>query len=81
MYKVVAGWWCCVWSHKQRQQVWGQQFKSELLWIGYGCTTGNGYQGQWGEVVGWCIQGGGGGVVLHLVAQAGVADLGPKGQN
>jgi hypothetical protein len=43
-----------------------------------GCANGNGSRRRWGKVVEWCVPGGSGGRVPHLLAQSGVAGFGPK---
>jgi len=52
--------------------------KTELLGLGFRCTVGNSSGGRWGEVVGWCVQGGGSVVVPCLFVQTGVACVGAK---
>ena len=49
----------------------GQKPKIKPPGPGYRYAVGNGYQEQWGKVVGWCVQGSGGVVVPHLATQAG----------
>ena len=44
----------------------------------YRYAMGNGCRKQCGEVVGWCIRGGGGVVVPRLVTQAGRRQVWPK---
>jgi hypothetical protein len=59
----------------------GLKPKIECQVLGYRYAMGNGCWKQWGEVVGWCIQGGGGVVMLHSVMQAGVAGFEARVQN
>jgi len=55
---------------------WGKMTKTEPPGLGYGCAAGNGCRGQWGEVVWWCVRGGGVVVVPCLVAPPGAVGLG-----
>lgn len=74
-------WWCRVGSRKRGWWVSGQKSETELLELGFGCAVGNGGGGRWGDVVGWYLQGSGGVVVPHLVAQVGAVSFSPKVEN
>ena len=45
----------------------GLKPETERRVLGYGYATGTCCRKRWGEVVGWCIRGGGGVVVPHWV--------------
>ena len=51
--------------------VLGQKPKTGPLGLGFKCAVGNGSGGRWGEVVGWCRQGCGGGVYVNLSTHKG----------
>jgi hypothetical protein len=61
--------------------VLGQKSETGPLGLGLGRAVGNSGGGRWGEVVGWCGSGDGGGGVARWAAQAGVVGLGPKARN
>jgi hypothetical protein len=55
----------CVGLRKPGLWVLGQKPETSPLGLSFGCAVGNNNGERLGEVVGWCKQGGGGGVYMH----------------
>jgi hypothetical protein len=73
---VVVVVWPSSWKHKAWGGGLGQKPETSPLGLGLGCTIENSSGGRWGQMVGWCGQGYGGGGVACWAAQARVAGFG-----
>jgi hypothetical protein len=72
--------WCGVATlgHKRGVVGFGPNTRNRAVAARFWARRGEWLSEAMGEVVGWCVQGGGGVVVLRWVTQAGRWDLDPK---